>query len=88
MPGMDGQKMSKSYGNTIEIFGDEKAMRKKIMGIAMDSAARLPNPSPTPKKISPFNCSNSSRRRNVAKDFEEKLARRRPWLRRFEKSVV
>ena len=37
VPGMDGQKMSKSYGNTIEIFGEEKATRKKIMGIVMDS---------------------------------------------------
>jgi tryptophanyl-tRNA synthetase len=37
VPGTDGQKMSKSYGNTIEIFGDEKAVRKKIMGIVMDS---------------------------------------------------
>ena len=37
VPGIDGQKMSKSYGNTIEIFGDEKATRKKIMGIVMDS---------------------------------------------------
>jgi len=37
VPGLDGQKMSKSYGNTIEIFGDEKAIRKKIMGIVMDS---------------------------------------------------
>jgi tryptophanyl-tRNA synthetase len=37
IPGLDGQKMSKSYGNTIEIFGDEKTMRKKIMGIVMDS---------------------------------------------------
>ncbi len=37
IPGLDGQKMSKSYGNTIEIFGDEKVMRKKIMGIKMDS---------------------------------------------------
>ncbi len=37
VPGTDGQKMSKSYGNTIEIFGDEKAIRKKIMGIMMDS---------------------------------------------------
>ncbi|HWA09054.1 MAG TPA: tryptophan--tRNA ligase [Opitutaceae bacterium] len=37
VPGLDGQKMSKSYGNTVEIFGDEKAMRKKIMGIVMDS---------------------------------------------------
>ena len=37
VPGTDGDKMSKSYGNTIEIFGDEKAIRKKIMGIVMDS---------------------------------------------------
>src|SRR6184192_44686 len=37
VPGLDGQKMSKSYGNTIEIFGEEKAMRKKIMSLVMDS---------------------------------------------------
>jgi tryptophanyl-tRNA synthetase len=37
IPGTDGQKMSKSYGNTIEIFGDEKVLRKKVMSIVMDS---------------------------------------------------
>src|SRR3989442_3660250 len=37
VPGTDGEKMSKSYGNTIEIFGDEKLIRKKVMGIKMDS---------------------------------------------------
>jgi tryptophanyl-tRNA synthetase len=37
VPGTDGQKMSKSYGNTIEIFGEEKASRKKIMSLVMDS---------------------------------------------------
>jgi len=37
IPGLDGQKMSKSYGNTLEIFGDEKALRKKVMSIVMDS---------------------------------------------------
>jgi tryptophanyl-tRNA synthetase len=37
VPGVDGQKMSKSYGNTIEIFGDEKSLKKKIMGIKTDS---------------------------------------------------
>ena len=37
VPGLDGQKMSKSYGNTIDIFGEEKAIRKRIMGIVMDS---------------------------------------------------
>ncbi|MBL9129147.1 MAG: tryptophan--tRNA ligase [Verrucomicrobiales bacterium] len=37
VPGTDGQKMSKSYGNTVEIFGDEKALKKKVMSIVMDS---------------------------------------------------
>ncbi len=37
IPGLDGHKMSKSYGNTIEVFGEEKAIRKKIMSIVMDS---------------------------------------------------
>ena len=37
IPGLDGQKMSKSYGNTIEIFGDEKTLRKKVMALKMDS---------------------------------------------------
>ncbi len=55
VPGTDGQKMSKSYGNTIEIFGEEKAVRKKIMGLLMDS--RTPqNRSPTRTKISRFSC--------------------------------
>src|SRR6202022_1567497 len=35
--GLDGQKMSKSYGNTIELFLEEKALRKKIMSIVTDS---------------------------------------------------
>ncbi|MFH0769947.1 MAG: tryptophan--tRNA ligase [Candidatus Peregrinibacteria bacterium] len=37
VPGTDGQKMSKSYGNTIPIFGEEKAIEKAIMGIVTDS---------------------------------------------------
>ena len=37
VPGLDGQKMSKSYGNTIDIFGEEKETRKRIMGIVTDS---------------------------------------------------
>jgi tryptophanyl-tRNA synthetase len=37
VPGTDGEKMSKSYNNTIEIFEDVKAARKKIMRIATDS---------------------------------------------------
>ena len=37
VPGIDGQKMSKSYNNTIPIFGDEKFIRKQIMSIVTDS---------------------------------------------------
>jgi tryptophanyl-tRNA synthetase len=37
VPGVDGEKMSKSYNNTIEIFEDPKAMRKKVMRIGTDS---------------------------------------------------
>jgi tryptophanyl-tRNA synthetase len=37
VPGLDGQKMSKSYGNNIDIFGDEKETRKRVMGIVTDS---------------------------------------------------
>lgn len=44
VPGIDGQKMSKSYGNTIEIFGEEKKIRKKIMSIVTD-----PTPVEAPK---------------------------------------
>jgi tryptophanyl-tRNA synthetase len=39
VPGLDGQKMSKSYGNTIDIFGEEKETRKRIMSIVTDSVA-------------------------------------------------
>ncbi|MBW8883598.1 MAG: tryptophan--tRNA ligase [Planctomycetia bacterium] len=37
VPGTDGEKMSKSYNNTIEIFDEPKAMRKKVMRITTDS---------------------------------------------------
>jgi tryptophanyl-tRNA synthetase len=37
VPGVDGQKMSKSYDNTLELFGPPKAVRKKIMRIVTDS---------------------------------------------------
>jgi len=37
VPGTDGEKMSKSYNNTIEIFEDPKSVRKKVMRIVTDS---------------------------------------------------
>ena len=38
LPGIDGQKMSKSYGNTLDPFEAEKPLRKRIMKIVTDSA--------------------------------------------------
>ena len=46
VPGVDGRKMSKSYDNTIEIFGPEKPIWKKIMGIVTDSTP-VDEPKPT-----------------------------------------
>ncbi len=37
IPGIDGQKMSKSYGNTIDIFETEDVLKKKVMSIVTDS---------------------------------------------------
>jgi len=37
VPGLDGQKMSKSYDNYVGLFEEEKSLRKKIMGIKTDS---------------------------------------------------
>jgi tryptophanyl-tRNA synthetase len=39
IPGTDGQKMSKSYGNIIDIFEEEKALKKQVMSIVTDSTA-------------------------------------------------
>ena len=38
VPGIDCQKMSKSYANTIPIFADEKSIKKSVMSITTDSA--------------------------------------------------
>ena len=37
IPGTDGQKMSKSYGNILDVFADEKPLRKAVMSIVTDS---------------------------------------------------
>jgi tryptophanyl-tRNA synthetase len=44
--GLDGRKMSKSYGNTLPIFGDEKELRKLVMRIKTDSTP-VEDPKPT-----------------------------------------
>src|SRR6188474_263982 len=71
VPGIDGEKMSKSYGNAIEIFGDEKALRKKVMAIKMDS--RTPaEPKPDAEQnlaIQLLTVINAA----IGKEYEEKL---------------
>jgi len=49
VPGQDGRKMSKSYGNTIDLFLEEKALRKQIMRIVTD-------PTPVEESKDPDNC--------------------------------
>ncbi len=44
--GLDGQKMSKSYNNTLPIFGDEKPLKKLVMKITTDSTP-VEDPKPT-----------------------------------------
>ncbi len=72
VPGLDGQKMSKSYGNTVEIFGDEKALRKKIMGIVMDS--RTPQePKPDADRNLAIQLLRLVAPADVAADYENRL---------------
>jgi tryptophanyl-tRNA synthetase len=51
VPGTDGQKMSKSYGNNIDIFGDEREMRKRVMSIVTDSTPMEVSKDPTKSTI-------------------------------------
>jgi tryptophanyl-tRNA synthetase len=72
VPGLDGQKMSKSYGNTIEIFGDEKALRKKIMSIVTDTRTPAEPKADADKNIA-IQLMKLVAPPNVASDFEERL---------------
>ncbi len=72
VPGTDGQKMSKSYGNTIEIFGEEKATRKKIMSLVMDSRSPA-EPKPDAEKNLAVQLLKLVAPADVAKDHEDRL---------------
>jgi tryptophanyl-tRNA synthetase len=64
--------MSKSYGNTIDLFGDEKATRKKIMSIVMDS--RTPaEPKPDADQNLAIQLLKLVAPAEVAADFESRL---------------
>ncbi len=72
VPGLDGQKMSKSYDNTLPIFGEEKALRKKIMGILMDS--RTPaEPKPDADKNLAVQLLKLVAPADLAADYENRL---------------
>jgi len=72
VPGLDGEKMSKSYGNTLEIFGEEKPLRKKVMGIKMDS--RTPEePKPDADQNLAIQLLKLVAPANVGKEYEDKL---------------
>ena len=72
VPGTDGQKMSKSYENTIQIFGDEKPLRKTIMRLVMDS--RLPEePKPDADQNIAVQLMRLVATKDVADDWEERL---------------
>jgi tryptophanyl-tRNA synthetase len=72
VPGSDGQKMSKSYGNTIEIFGEEKALRKKVMGLVMDSRAPQ-EPKPDAEKNIALQLLRLVAPPDEAKSYEDRL---------------
>jgi tryptophanyl-tRNA synthetase len=72
VPGTDGQKMSKSYCNTIEIFGEEKAVRKKIMSLVMDSRSPA-EPKPDADKNIAIHLLKLVAPSDVATDFENRL---------------
>ncbi len=72
VPGTDGQKMSKSYNNTVEIFGEEKTTRKKIMSLVMDS--RTPaEPKPDAEKNLAIQLLKLVAPAPIAADFETRL---------------
>jgi len=72
VPGIDGEKMSKSYGNDIAIFGEEKALRKRIMGITMDS--RTPQePKPDAEKNLAIQLLKLVAPGKIAAEYEERL---------------
>jgi len=72
VPGTDGQKMSKSYGNAIDIFGEEKATRKQIMSIVTDSRPPA-EPKPDAAKNTAIQLLKLVAPPAVAQDAEDRL---------------
>jgi tryptophanyl-tRNA synthetase len=72
VPGLDGQKMSKSYGNTIDLFLEENALRKQVMRIVTD-------PTPVEEPKDPDKC-NVFQIYRLFLGKEEEAALRRRYL--------
>jgi tryptophanyl-tRNA synthetase len=72
VPGTDGQKMSKSYGNTIEIFGDEKSIRKRVMSLVMDSRSPA-EPKPDAEQNLAIQLLKLVAPADTAKEYEDRL---------------
>ncbi len=72
VPGTDGEKMSKSYGNAIDIFGEEKALRRKVMSIVMDSRPPA-EPKPDADKNNAIQLLKLVAPASAAQDFEDRL---------------
>ncbi len=73
VPGLDGEKMSKSYGNTIDIFDEPKSAKKRIMSIKTDST-------PVEEPKNPDKCSVFALLRLLAAPAETA-----EWLDRYRK---
>lgn len=70
VPGTDGQKMSKSYGNTIDIFAPEAELKKQVMSIVTDSTPIEAKKDPS--KCNVFNIYKLLATENESKDLKEK----------------
>ena len=88
VPGTDGQKMSKSYDNTLEIFEEPKPQRKKIMRIVTDSRPmEEPKEPETRSSVSALLVCSSTTvdarrwRRPTAAAASATARSRRPWRR-------
>ena len=85
-PGLDGQKMSKSYGNTIDIFGEEKEMRKRVMSIVTDSTPG--GGAEGSRRVDDFPALLLFATTEEAAAMGEAFRARRHRLRRFQEAVI
>jgi len=83
--GIDGQKMSKSYGNAIDIFGDENETRKRVMSIVTDS---LPIEAPKdPEKSTIFQLYSLVAFKNEIEEMRERFSKGGTGYGEFKKQL-